>query len=364
MMNHDYSMRVSTETDDPEWDSFVANCPDGHHVQTSLWGQVKATTDWQQIRIIASKDDQIVSGCQLLIRTIPYVGTVGYITKGPLCDYSDPELAKIILQEALKVGKDSHLRYMVVQPPNNGTLMDEHLLCCGFQPSWLDVAPTATILIDLSLSNRTLVKQMKRQNRQNIRRSEKQGIRIREGDLDDIHTFYLFHLATSERQDFKPYAEEYFVRMWEILAPHGNIKLFLADYLAEPVSALLVAVFRDTAIPKLFGWSGLHGQRRPNEALFWGAIKWAKDAGYRYFDMEGIDPQGARAVADGKPLPESLRNSPTRFKLGFGGAIVFYPEPHDYVYDPVLQWMYRQVSTRIAGWPTVYNKVLDRIRIQ
>ncbi|MFL7839862.1 MAG: lipid II:glycine glycyltransferase FemX [Candidatus Promineifilaceae bacterium] len=363
-MNHDYRLKISTETDDPAWDKFVAHCPDGHHVQTSLWGQVKATTDWQAIRIIVTKDEQIVSGCQLLIRTIPYVGPVGYITKGPLCDHSDPELAKIILQEVLKVGKDFHLHYMVVQPPNHGAMMNEDLLCCGFRPSWLEVAPTASILIDLSLSNRTLVRDMKRQIRQNIRRSEKRGIRIREGGLADIHTFYLLHLATSERQGFDPYVEEYFVKMWEILAPYGNIKLFLADYLAEPVSALLVAVFKDTAIPKLFGWSGLHGDRRPNEALFWGAIKWAKEAGYRYFDMEGIDPQGARAVADGQPLPESLHNSPTRFKLGFGGEIVFYPQPHDYVFNPVMRWMYRQVSPRIAGWPTVYNKVLDRVRMQ
>lgn len=364
MINRDYDLRVSTETEDPEWDAFVASCPGGHHVQTSLWGQVKAMTDWQAVRIIVSKNEQIVSGCQLLIRTMPYIGAVGYVTKGPLCGNGDLELADTILQEVLKVGKEFHLRYVVVQPPNNGAMMDEQLFCCGFRPSWLDVAPRATILIDLSLSTRTLVKQMKRQNRQNIVRSEKQGIRIREGGLDDIHTFYLHHLATSERQGFEPYAEEYFVRMWEVLAPYGNIKLFLSDYLAEPVSALLVAVFRDTAIPKIFGWSGLHGDRRPNEALFWGAIKWAKDAGYKYFDLEGIDPQGARAVVEGKPLPEALRNSPTRFKLGFGGEIVFYPQPHDYVYDPVLRLVYRAVSPRISSWPAIYNRVLDQIRMQ
>lgn len=364
MMNNDYSSRVSTERDDPKWDAFVASCPDGHHVQTSLWGQVKTITGWKAIRVILSKGEQIVSGCQLLIRTMPYIGNVGYVTKGPLCNYNDPEQAQSILQEALRTGKDFHLRYVVVQPPNNGEMIIEHLSCCGFRPSWLDVAPTATILIDLSLSSDVIMKQMKRQNRQNIRRGEKKGITVREGDLRDIHSFYLLHLATSERQGFKPYSEEYFARMWQILAPSGYIKLFFSEYMDEPISALLVVPFNDTVVPKILGWSGFHGNRRPNEALFWGAIKWAKAAGYKIFDMEGIDPLGARAVIDGNPLPESLHRSPTRFKLGFGGEVVLYPEPQDYVLNPVLRWMYRRVSPRISDWPIIYNKLLDRNRAQ
>lgn len=66
----------------------------------------------------------------------------------------------------------------------------------------------------------------------------------------------------------------------------------------------------------------MYGEWRPNEALVWGAIMWAKAAGYSYFDADGIDPLGSRALVEGKAIPEPLKKSPIMFKLSFGGEIV------------------------------------------
>ena len=35
---------VSEQPDEPAWDRFLAKAADGHHVQTSIWGRLKATT--------------------------------------------------------------------------------------------------------------------------------------------------------------------------------------------------------------------------------------------------------------------------------------------------------------------------------
>ncbi len=53
--------------------------------------------------------------------------------------------------------------------------------------------------------------------------------------------------------------------------------------------------------------------------MHWHAIKWAKDQGFRYYDFEGINPEAAKLTLEGKPLPDALRNSIHRFKIGFGG---------------------------------------------
>ena len=36
----------------PDWDAFVESFPDGHHEQTSLWGQVRKRHGWNIGRII------------------------------------------------------------------------------------------------------------------------------------------------------------------------------------------------------------------------------------------------------------------------------------------------------------------------
>ncbi len=59
--------------------------------------------------------------------------------------------------------------------------------------------------------------------------------------------------------------------------------------------------------------------------------------------------------------PDSLKQTPTFFKLGFGGRVALFPEAYDYVYNPLLRWTYAAVFPRIAGWSWAEH-VLRRLR--
>lgn len=363
-MSVDYEVKTSDATQDPAWDAFLAAVPGGHHVQSSLWSQVKALLGWRVARIIVTYQGLITAGAQLLIRPMPLVGAVAYLTKGPVCVSTDVGPAELIINEVWRVSRAHRVQLLAVQPPNNGHAMISLLAARGFKLSSLELAPTATILIDLTPDIKAILAGMKRQTRQNIRRSEREGITVHEGTERDLHTFYGLYVATSQRQRFPLYSEEYFRRMWQVFEPHGHIKLFLARYGAEAVSALLIVPFGDTVIAKVLGWSGFHADRRPNEALFWASIQWAKGHGYRCFDFDGIDPAGARAVLRGEVLPESLQHSPDFFKLGFGGQVVLYPEAYDQVPNPILRWIYRKASPRVGGRSgrSPVSKLMDYLR--
>jgi lipid II:glycine glycyltransferase (peptidoglycan interpeptide bridge formation enzyme) len=355
------SVRISDNMRDPEWDAFVATVPGGHHVQTSLWGQVKALLGWDAVRVIVTDRREIVAGAQMLIRRMPLIGAVTYIPKGPVCAREDVGLSELVLDEICRVSGTNHTTLVAIQPSNNGQATIDLLPPRGFEPSSLELAPTATILINLAPGPDAILAGMKRQTRQNIRRSERAGISVHEGTEDDLPAFYTLHEATSRRQKFPPYPKEYFTHMWKVLEPHGYITVLLAKLEDEVVSALLLVPFGDTVIAKILGWSGLHGDRRPNEALFWGSIQWARSRGYSYFDFEGIDPIGARAILRGESLPESLRRTPDFLKHGFGGQVVLYPEAYDRVSNPVLGWAYRKASPRIGG-ESPASKLMDRLR--
>ena len=346
---------------DPDWDAFVARAPGGHHVQTALWGQVKALLGWHVARIVVTEQKRIIAGAQLLIRPMPVIGAVAYLTKGPVCASEDVDLAELVIDEVCRVSRARHVQLLAIQPPNNGQAMVSLLPPRGFCPSSLELAPTATILIDLAPDLDGILARMKRQTRQNIRRGERQGISVHEGTERDLHTFYDLIRPPASGRDFLAYPEEYYIRMWQVLEPHGYIRLLLAKYEAEIVSALLLVPFGNTVIAKILGWSGLHADRRPNEALFWASMQWAKSHGYAFFDFEGIDPIGARAVLKGESLPESLQHSPDFFKHGFGGQVILYPEAYDRVSNPILRWAYRKASPRIGG-QSVASKLMDRLR--
>ncbi|MBN1312801.1 MAG: peptidoglycan bridge formation glycyltransferase FemA/FemB family protein [Anaerolineae bacterium] len=344
-----YSVHTSESGDEPLWDAFVARVPGGHHVQTSLWSQVKAVQGWKVLRIIVTCDTNVVGGAQILIRPVSFISAVGYVAKGPLCELDDPALLRLVLNEVKQVCRVHRIPFLIVQPPNNGEHITAFLTEQGFRPTIFGAMSSATTLIDLSQSLDEIFAQMHKKNRQQIRRSEREGITVREGTEADLDTFYELHLATSQRRQFVPFPRAYFERMWEVMNPHGYIAMMLAEYRGEAVSTLLLAAFGDTVMTKVSGWSGLYGKYRPNEAMHWGAIRWAKDQGFRYFDFDGIDPAAAHAILDDQPVAELCRNTPTAFKLQFGGQVTLYPSSYDYVLNPLVRWTYRTVSPALEG---------------
>lgn len=360
-MSTEYEIGISADSQAAAWDVFVAGTPGGHHVQTSLWAGVKAPFGWRSSRIVVTRQGRIVAGAQLLARSVPFLGTVAYVPFGPLCATKEGSLTELIIDEIRRVCQRRNFRLLALQPPHNGQEMISVLANRGFSLSLLSLAPTASLLIDLSLGTDEILAGMMKRTRKSIRRSERQGITVHEGTESDLSLFYNLYLATSKRRKFRPYPREYFLRMWRILAPYGYIKLFLAKYEQDPISALLIVPFGNTVVAKIVGWSGLYAERRPNDALFWSSIQWAKSHAYSYYDFEGLDPAAAGMILRGESLPESWHYTPDFFKLGFGGRVVLYPQAYYYIPNPILSHIFRMVSDYL-GDSTGAQKIVDLLR--
>ena len=343
-------LAISEAPSDPEWDAFLERTPGGHHVQTSLWAQLKAQLGWQAVRILARKNNEIVGGVQMLIRSYGPLGAVGHVPKGPVVTTGEPGLAQRIVTELQELAKKSGVRYLHVQPPNNGMDMVQLLQDQGFFPSVAKSMLPTTVLVNLRPDADDILAQMRKKTRYGIRRSAKDGIVVRSGSAQDLPIFHQLLLATGERQEFSPFAEDYFQAMWQIFHPPGYLKLLISEYEGEAVSAQLVMAFGDTATAKQFGWSGQHGVHRPNEALDWATILWAKERGCRYYDLEGIDPVAADAILAGEGLPEQFSQTPTSYKLGFGGEVVRFPDAYELINNPVLRVSYQTV---FPGLPAI-----------
>lgn len=352
--------QISNGGRDSQWDSFLAGHPAGHHVQTSLWSEVKATGGWSTNRLTVIDNSKILGGAQLLFRRVKFAGNVGYIPKGPVLLDGQEELADQLLEQILEIARQQRIRVLFIQPPSFGDL-ETRFAKHGFVSCPVETAPTATSLVELNEDLDTILARMRKGMRNQVRRSQNRGITVRLGTRDDLATFHRLLTATSQRRGFSTFDVEYFQGMWDILEPSGWFKLFISELAGEPVSAQVCIAFGDTVVAKQIGWSGEHRRLHPNEALDWYTIQWAKANGYRYYDLEGIDRPAAQALTIGQPLPEEFEGTPTAYKLRFGGKVELYPTAFCRVANPLARSIYNQIGTRIADW-SLFQKAIGRFR--
>jgi hypothetical protein len=271
------------------------------------------------------------------------------VVKGPILLRDDPFLAEAVVQLILQQARRLHCQLLVIQPPASSAGMVDVLKSkYGFKTSVLEPEHTSTLILALTVGLEQVLAGMKRQTRQNVHRSEREGIQITYGTTADLRSFYDLYTLTGQRQDFEPYSWKYIQTMWENFAQRDEIGLVMASFEGQIVSAMLILCFGSTTYAYIMGWNGQHGDKRPNDALYWGAIQWADAHGSQYFDFGGVDIDGARAVLAGQELPASLHSRPDFLKYGFGGNIVIDPPALDYLPDPLIQVGYRSLL-KIGG---------------
>lgn len=343
----------------------MAGAEGGELLQSSLWAKLKASAGWRVVRIVATRDAHVVGGAQILLRPLPFpLGSIGYIPRGPVLANDDPELADLVMQKIRRVARRQRIQCLFLQTPPARPQLARQLSEWGFQstPTKTKIAPESTLRVDLSPDADELLAGMRRGTRANIRRSERAGITVRAGTEADLRVFSRLHAASSDRQGFSTASEAYYSDMWRVFAPSGRIRLFITQCEGEDISALLILGFGDSVWAKRLGWSGKHRKNGPNEALLWGAMRWAKENGYRYFDHDGISMKAARALVNDEPLPDSVKRTPTYFKLGFSGEALLFPSAQAYVYNPVLRYGYTSLFPKLDQW-SVTKKLVTRLRL-
>jgi peptidoglycan pentaglycine glycine transferase (the first glycine) len=331
----------SDEPNDPVWDDFVVSTPHGHHEQTSLWGQVRACYGWSIARYSLRENGSIIGGAQVQVKPVGRIGKGAYITYGPCAGTEDPLVSNICIAELKTFLKRLGVMMAVVGLPYDGHGLVAPLGKSGFirKPTRLDPHfLETTLVIDLTQEHQEILAAMRASTRKNIKSTARKGITVVEGDARDIETFRTLMVALCERRKTPPNPPQadFFHRLWENFNPRGWIKLFIAMFGEEPVSAAIAIPFGDWFRVWKIGWSGQHGTLKPNEAIWWAMIQYARETGHRHFDFVELDPVQIKAMREGR-ITEPLQGNVTFFKLGFGGEIKELPGAYLYFVNPILR---------------------------
>jgi peptidoglycan pentaglycine glycine transferase (the first glycine) len=344
------AVRISDGAEDPRWDAFLERSG-AHHTQSSAWARVKGPDGWRPLRVIVEQGGDIVAGAQLLHRPVGRLGGLGYLSRGPVAAEGDVDAATAILSGLRSATRAARVRAVLVEPPVRGAGAGLGREVGDLVPAAQRMSLGATVLLDITRSPDELLTRMRSATRANVRRSQRRGIQVRRAGPEAIPTFHDLLVRTGRRQGFHVAGRSHYRHWAEILGPAGYLQVFLAERDGVPVSAMLAIACGDTVVYKRGAWSGEHGDLRPNEALHWAAIRWAQEAGYRWYDLDGIDRAPAELALAQRPIPERYIDSVTRFKLGFGGEVVLLPEALVHLRGAASRRAYSHLGPRLAASP-------------
>ncbi len=334
-----------TETDE-EWDTFVANHPQGSILQTTNWARLKNRFGWSSERVWMRQHGRLVGGAQILFRSVGLgVIKLGYVPHGPIVDWHDPEQVDVLLNHIDQAAYKRGAGMVKIEPRLWQDQMSAEAWDALCQAHNLDtqtdtIQPPRTILIDLRPSLDDVMAAMKQKTRYNIRLSAKKGVTVRHGTEKDIPAFYRLMQTTGQRDGFGIHQPTYYGAAYQIFAPE-QAALLLAEYEGQLLAGAMVFSLGKTAA-YLYGASGEEErQRMPTYAVQWEAMRWAKAKGCTTYDLWGI-PDALEEDLEANFTDRKDGLWPVyRFKRGFGGEIKRTVGAADRVYNPLLGRLYR-----------------------
>jgi peptidoglycan pentaglycine glycine transferase (the first glycine) len=181
-------------------------------------------------------------------------------------------------------------------------------------------------VLDLSKSSKELFSEMKPKHRQYIRKSQRDGVRIRLGKEQDLGEFCNVIASIAAIKGHVMHECGYYKRVWEQFSKQEKCVLLIAIK-DEKILGSYMIVLSDENAYEMYGGCNEEGNvLRANYLMKWEAINYCKTIGKNFYDQWGAEEWYPGLV---------------QFKEGFGGNVVEYPPQFVYVYDKVAYSMYK-----------------------
>ena len=245
---------------------------------------------------------------------------------GPLVDWKDGKTVEAVFKKIIEVGRQEKCVFVRMRPQLRATPENLKMLeGLGLKKSPMHLAAEHTVIIDLTKSEETLLSEMRRQTRYEVRRADKVGIKVEKSSDEEIFKeFHQIQTETAKRQNFVPPNLKTLLAEREAFGK--NIVIYRATLENEPVAYGLI-IKNGKEADYYEAASTLLNRKMPGAyALLWQVMRDLKKEGYERFNLWGIAPAGQ---------PNHRYAGVTTFKTGFGGEIVEFVPAHDLVLSKV-----------------------------
>lgn len=151
-------------------------------------------------------------------------------------------------------------------------------------------------LINLNRPIDDVWKSIPKSRRKNIRRSEKQGVEIREMEKKEHLTVFYDLIKETYSRVKVPVADiSLFEAAFDVFSPKKMARFYLAWYQGKPIASRVVLTYNGLVYDWYAGTSNEHMNLYANEALVWRVLQDAVEDGFHTFDFGGAGRPGENA---------------------------------------------------------------------
>jgi lipid II:glycine glycyltransferase (peptidoglycan interpeptide bridge formation enzyme) len=319
----------------PEWDRFVAASPGGDLVQSSAWAGFKRELGTNTHLVEIRRNNEIVAGAVLHVRRVAPGIRVALVVRGPLVGTDDVALRECAIDALERLAGTVSAQVLAVQTPAGHEALERELDARGYRLGFPALAPTATSLLDLRMTNAELIAAAGKTRRKHLRLGREQGFTF--STDPDVALFARLYAASAARVGFVPLQLATLEAQWRHLGPAGHLSMMFAHHDGRPIAGAWLSSFGGTVTGKLVGWDNISEQPRyVNDALNWEIYQWARSSGAHTFDLGGFDRRTAESILAGAPPPDNFARSSSANKATYGGQIVLFPSARFKVLTPIL----------------------------
>jgi CelD/BcsL family acetyltransferase involved in cellulose biosynthesis len=279
---------LTLELDDPQWGAFVSSCPDASPFHHPAWAQLLAECyGLRPFALVTSDTEGAIEAGLPVLQTLR--GRHARLLSLPFTDAcpplvrSDRARSRLAAELAL-VGR------LELRGPLAGEGLVAHLR-------------GVTHVLDLEHEPEALRRRFRPQMRRNVARAEREGVVVRRGETraDLVDTFYALHLRTRRRQGVPVQPRRFFGLLWDRLIDQGLGTVLLAYSGTTPVAGAVFLTWNRAVTYKFGASDPAYWGLRPNNLVFWEAIREACGRGDRTFDFgrTELDNRGLREFKSG-----------------------------------------------------------------
>lgn len=284
-------------------------------LQSKQWYEVNKSIGHKPIFLMFSEK----SYCLAIIKDAKR-GRFLEIPCGPILDYQNRDELELAMAEIYRYAKQNNCVFVRFRPnleetPENRALIES---IPSLSASYFLHAEN-TVFVDLTQSEEDLLKNMRRQTRYEVRRSEKLNFKVKKSNTPEIlREFHQIQAETAKRQGFIPPRRKDLNAYAKAFG--SDLQIYRATLDGKPVAYGLVLTdalegdyFEAASTELNYKFPGAY-------ALQWHVMKDLKKQGKLRYNLWGIAPAGQK---------NHKFAGVTTFKSGFGGEKFDYLHAHD-----------------------------------
>lgn len=231
-----------------EYHDFWGNHPLKTFLSAPEIGELRKSNGWDVYYVGVEDDKKLVAAAMLVSHKRHFGKYEFYSPRGVLVDYENETLLHYFLDEIKNFVKN-HRGYIFRMDPYviykerdiDGNIVEggvdhsklvSYLLDFGFKKVAIADMEQVGWMFSLPLEGKTkeqILKEMKPNTRNTIRKTEKIGITVKELGYDELERFQNIMIETGARKNFSVRSVDYYKKMYELFHEKGEVKYYVTE---------------------------------------------------------------------------------------------------------------------------------------